>query len=80
MKKKPTINKYRAYCNEEQKQLRIKNYWQEKNHERYSDNKEKIKEKGKIKFVCECGKELRKAVKARHEGSSYHQNFIKNLI
>ena len=88
---KPTINKCRAYSSKEYniKYNRERNYHyridnKEKINKYFSqyriDNKEKISEKGKIKFICECGNELRKDGKAKHERSKYHQDFIKNLI
>ncbi len=44
------------------------------------DNKESINEKAATKFVCICGKEMRKSSKNKHERSIFHQDFIKNLI
>jgi hypothetical protein len=65
---KPTINKYRAY--------RSKEYTTKYKNEYRIDNKEKLS----TKFVCECGREIQKREKVRHERSIFHQDFIKNLI
>ena len=46
----------------------------------YSENIEKIREKdrirGKVKYICECGVELRKDSKFKHLKSKKHQDFI----
>ncbi len=43
-----------------------------------NENKEKIYEKSKVKFLCMCGK-YRDGHKTRHENSKFHQNYINNL-
>ena len=45
----------------------------------YQDNKVKLKEKGKETYVCQCGKELTKKHKARHEKTIGHLNYINEL-
>jgi hypothetical protein len=45
----------------------------------YLKNKEKILEKQKQTFVCECGSEVRCAGKAEHTRSSKHKNYIETL-
>jgi hypothetical protein len=50
----------------------------EKNKKRYENNKEIIKEKNKEKYLCECGSEILKCTKARHEISIKHISFINN--
>ena len=42
-------------------------------------NKEKIAEKKKEKFTCECGSRLRWEDKARHYRSQKHQNYLNAL-
>lgn len=51
----------------------------EKKKEYYQINKEKISEKNKVKYTCQCGVELTKCHKSRHERTSKHQNYLKNL-
>jgi len=50
----------------------------EKIAQHYLDNKEKIQLRQKTKILCECGKEITKQCKLRHEKSKYHQEFILN--
>mgnify|MGYP003678680156 FL=1 len=50
----------------------------EKKKEYYEENKEHIKEKMGKKITCECGKIFTYNVKARHERSLYHQDYINN--
>jgi hypothetical protein len=51
----------------------------EKQKEKYKVNKEKISEKNKEKYTCECGIELTKGSKARHEKSQIHKAYLENL-
>jgi hypothetical protein len=39
---------------------------------------EKKKEKGKVKYTCECGSILRKDGKSEHKKTKKHQKFLKN--
>ena len=39
-------------------------------------NKDKINEKGKVKYTCDCSSIIRKDSKAKHEKSLTHINFI----
>jgi len=49
--------------------------------ERYREkNKEKISEKNKVKYTCECGVELRKDGKSKHEKSQGHKKWLENKI
>lgn len=45
----------------------------------YQKNKEKILEKQKQIFICECGSEVRCAGKSEHLRSSKHKIFINSL-
>lgn len=49
------------------------------NKEYYSINKNKILEKMKEKCICECGSEIIKCKKSRHEKSKKHMTYINNL-
>ena len=44
--------------------------------EYYEDNREKILQKKKQKYTCECGSTLRIDSKTRHERRKKHQDFI----
>ncbi len=43
----------------------------------YANNKDKIKELGIKKCLCECGKEYSAWSKFRHEKTICHQNWLK---
>ena len=43
------------------------------------DNKEKIKEYGKVKITCACGSCYRKTHKNRHEKTHKHKSFLKTI-
>jgi len=65
---------------------RTKKEWREKNKEKIKDyykeyrenNKSKIKEHKSQKYTCECGKTITIDVKARHERTDYHCNWLKS--
>ncbi len=48
--------------------------------QRYEDNKERISEKYKEKYTCECGSCFRKADKSRHEKTIKHKLYIEQQI
>ena len=58
--------------------------WCEENRERVKEtakqyreeHKEEIAEKGKIKIVCECGRELRKEDLKRHLKTNIHKELM----
>ena len=43
-------------------------------------NKEIIRERKKVKYMCSCGTELRQEDKARHQRCQHHKQYIDNLI
>lgn len=47
--------------------------------EHYEANREKILEKQKEKYTCECGSIIRKNGKSRHEKSKTHKTYLENL-
>jgi hypothetical protein len=47
---------------------------------RYLKNKEKILEKQKQIFICECGSQVRCAGKAEHLRSTKHNNYINTPV
>ena len=73
---KSNMNKLRAYRNKEEK----KEYYRQYTEDYRKNNKEKVKEykkeRGKIKFNCECGSNICLEHKARHIKSIKHQNFL----
>jgi hypothetical protein len=46
----------------------------------YIENKEKISEKGKIKFTCECGTISRSSDKAKHNKSKKHIEYLNSTL
>lgn len=45
----------------------------------YQNNKERIRNKRKEKMICECGSEIVKTVKKRHDQSQKHQAYLLSL-
>ena len=45
----------------------------------YEKHKKDISEKRKIKYKCECGSEIGRSDKAKHERSQKHQNYLKSF-
>jgi hypothetical protein len=77
---KPQLNKFRSIEDPEYEKKRYirdkdKRLLLSKNN--YNKNKEKIAEKGKVKFTCECGSICRISDKSRHLKSNKHTSFIK---
>lgn len=72
---KEQINTYKKewYENNKEKIAKQKKEYHEK-------NKEKIAEKQAEKIVCECGIEITKYKKSRHEKSKRHVEFLKSKI
>jgi putative protein kinase ArgK-like GTPase of G3E family len=79
------IEKYREDNKEQHSKTKKEHY--EKNKEKILEsqkeyrekNKEKISEKTKEKIVCECGKEITKCNKSRHEKSKRHVEFLNKV-
>jgi hypothetical protein len=53
---------------------------QKKRHEKYEKCKDKINDKNKEKYTCDCGSTLRKSDKSQHEKSIKHQNYLKEIL
>lgn len=76
----------REQTNVEQKEQKVIYYIENKNEilakskQKYSENREEVSEKRKIKFTCECGSNTRKSDKAVHVKSQKHINYISNLL
>lgn len=75
---KSNMNKLKAYKTEDEK----REYFRQYTEDYRKNNKEKVKEykkeRGKIKFNCECGSNICLEHKARHIKSIKHQNFLIN--
>ena len=51
----------------------------QRKHQWYLDNKDKIAEQRKEKYVCDCGKEILFYKKARHQKTKFHIEYIESL-
>lgn len=66
------INKINAYIPDENKKDKRKEY--------YEKNREIIREKRKETYICECGDEITKSHKVRHEESKKHKDFLNGIV
>ena len=65
--------KYKKYYDENSEKIK------KEKAEYYEKNKDTILEKKSKKFVCECGSNISRGSKARHNRSKKHQDYIKTL-
>jgi hypothetical protein len=81
------LNSQKCYTNEEEKKIqhnKVANEWSKNNKEKVLEtnktyrekNKDIIKEKKNIKFMCECGGTYTNANKSRHEQTKIHKKLI----
>jgi len=72
----PCINKNRGIAPTVEEKKEYKEIWYQINKERIL---KKMKEKGKIKFHCECGSSVRQYEKARHYRTKKHIQYLESL-
>ena len=59
-----------------QRYIDNKKAYNERNKQRYIDNRDRIIEQKKQKVICCCGRSYTKSVKARHNKTKFHINYI----
>jgi uncharacterized protein YeaO (DUF488 family) len=69
---KASMNTIKSFTTDEER----KEYHKDYHKEYYENNKEQIKEKEKKKVTCQCGCEINKHHKARHERTKKHTDLI----
>ena len=77
--KEKILKKSKIYYEKNIEKIKEKNKkYVEKNKEKIKERKKKYYENNKQKYLCECGSEILKCTKARHEISIKHISFINN--
>ena len=77
---KPNLNLVNAFTDKKQYMEDNKERFRIINKNWYEQNKHEINEKRKEKYICECGKTIRKDEKIRHDKTIFHTEYVRNNV